>query len=439
MDILKDKIRPMYGKYLVAASGSAMISCVFGMIDAMMVGQYHGPTGNAAMAVCSPLWSIFYSLGLLVGIGGSVLFGNHRGRGEDRTAQEYFTLSVLFGIVLTILAMAGIGLFHERLLRFFGEDDELIVLAKQYFIPLFFAMPCCVFSYILSSYIRNDGNPALPTKAVLYGGILNVFGDYVFVFMLDLGILGAGIATAIGLYVSSFLMLLHFWGKKNTLRLVWPTQISRKIVFISVTGFSTAINDLAMGIIGILFNRQIMKYFGSNALAVYGIITQVTIFAQCMAYGIGQATQPILSQNLGAGKYGRIRECLRYGLFTCGCYGAVLTAGVVLMPNAFVHFFMRPTEAVLEIAPAILRSYGLSYILLPFNLFATYYLQSMMKPNPSMIVSLARGAIVSGVMIIVLPVMAGADALWYSMLITELLVAAYAAVHMIKCTKKLAK
>ena len=90
-------------------------------------------------------------------------------------------------------------------------------------------------------------------------------------------------------------------------------------------------------------------------------------------------------------------------------------------------------------APAILRSYGLSYILLPFNLFATYYLQSMMKPNPSMIVSLARGAIVSGVMIIVLPVMAGADALWYSMLITELLVAAYAAVHMIKCTKKLAK
>ena len=379
MDILKDKIRPMYGKYLVAASGSAMISCVFGMIDAMMVGQYHGPTGNAAMAVCSPLWSIFYSLGLLVGIGGSVLFGNHRGRGEDRTAQEYFTLSVLFGIVLTILAMAGIGLFHERLLRFFGADDELIVLAKQYFIPLFFAMPCCVFSYILSSYIRNDGNPALPTKAVLYGGILNVFGDYVFVFMLDLGILG------------------------------------------------------------ILFNRQIMKYFGSNALAVYGIITQVTIFAQCMAYGIGQATQPILSQNLGAGKYGRIRECLRYGLFTCGCYGAVLTAGVVLMPNAFVHFFMRPTEAVLEIAPAILRSYGLSYILLPFNLFATYYLQSMMKPNPSMIVSLARGAIVSGVMIIVLPVMAGADALWYSMLITELLVAAYAAVHMIKCTKKLAK
>ena len=153
MDILKDKIRPMYGKYLVAASGSAMISCVFGMIDAMMVGQYHGPTGNAAMAVCSPLWSIFYSLGLLVGIGGSVLFGNHRGRGEDRTAQEYFTLSVLFGIVLTILAMAGIGLFHERLLRFFGADDELIVLAKQYFIPLFFAMPCCVFSYILSSYI----------------------------------------------------------------------------------------------------------------------------------------------------------------------------------------------------------------------------------------------------------------------------------------------
>ncbi|MFR3948331.1 MAG: hypothetical protein ACLTZM_15405 [Ruminococcus sp.] len=119
--------------------------------------------------------------------------------------------------------MAGIGLFHERLLRFFGADDELIVLAKQYFIRSF--LPCHAVSSAISCHPTSEMTAIrhCPQKAVLYGGILNVFGDYVFVFMLDLGILGAGIATAIGLYVSSFLMLLHFWGKKNTLRLVWPT------------------------------------------------------------------------------------------------------------------------------------------------------------------------------------------------------------------------
>ena len=175
MDILKDKIRPMYGKYLVAASGSAMISCVFGMIDAMMVGQYHGPTEM-------PQWQYAVRSGVSfivwvcwLGSAAPSCLEIIAAGGRQDGAGSTFTLSVLFGIVLTILAMAGIGLFHERLLRFFGADDELIVLAKQYFIPLFFAMPCCVFSYILSSYIRNDGNPALPTKAVLYGGIFKCF------------------------------------------------------------------------------------------------------------------------------------------------------------------------------------------------------------------------------------------------------------------------
>ena len=215
MDLLKSKIKPMYFKYLVAAAGSAMVASIFGMIDAMMVGKYHGPAGNAALAVFSPFWSLIYSLGLLAGIGGSVLFANKRGSGQEKDAQEYFTLSVLYGGVLSFLAMVVIGLFHEPLFRFFGADDALLELAQSYLKPIFFAIPCCVFSNILSAYLRNDGNPGLATNAVIFGGIFNAFGDYFFVFTLDMGILGAGLATAIGLYASTLLMLVHFWSKKN--------------------------------------------------------------------------------------------------------------------------------------------------------------------------------------------------------------------------------
>ena len=320
MDLLKSKVKPMYFKYLVAASGSAMVASIFGMIDSMMVGKYHGPSGNAALAVFNPLWSIIYCLGFLAGIGGSVLFATSRGKGEENTAQQYFTLSVIYGIALSVLAMVGIGLFQEPLFRFFGADDELLVLAKQYLIPIFFAIPCCVFSNILSAYLRNDGNPTLATKAVIVGGMFNAFGDYFCVFILDMGILGAGLATAIGQYIAIFIMLIHFAGKKNTLRFVKLTDTFDKLRNITVTGFSTAINDLAMGIIGILFNRQIMTYLGSDALAVYGVITQITAFAQCLAYGAGQAGQPIISQNYGAGQHNRIKECLKYGLYTCAGY-----------------------------------------------------------------------------------------------------------------------
>jgi len=437
MDLLKSKIRPMYFKYLVAASGSAMVASIFGMIDAMMVGKYHGPSGNAALAVFNPLWSIIYCLGLLAGIGGSVLFATSRGKGDEKNAQQYFTLSVFYGIALSVVAMICIGLFNEQLFRLFGADDELLILARLYLKPIFFAIPCCVFSNILSAYLRNDNNPSLATKAVIIGGIFNCFGDYFCVFVLDMGIQGAGLATAVGQYIAIFIMLTHFLSKKNTLRLVRTTRVLQKIGKISMTGFSTAINDLAMGIIGILFNRQIMLYLGSDALAVYGIITQVTAFAQCLAYGAGQAGQPIISQNYGAGQYNRIKECLKYGLYTCGRMGVFWVIAMLVFPNAIMNLFMNPTPSVAEIAPNILRAYGISYMLLPFNLFATYYFQAIMKPNISMIASLARGAVISGVMIILLPLVFGANSVWYAMLITEILVAVFSVIYMIRCTKEL--
>lgn len=437
MDILRDKVKPLYFNYLVAASGSALTGSIFAMVDAMMVGKYHGPTGNAALAVFNPLWTIIFCLGLIAGIGGSVLFATYRGRGDEKNAQQYFTLSIIYGAVLSVLAMVGIGLFKEPLLRFFGADDELLVLAQQYLAPIYFAIPCCLFSQILSAYLRNDGNPTLATKAVIAGGIFNVFGDYFCVFTLDMGIFGAGLATAIGQGLSTLIMLTHFGSKKNTLRFVKPTNTLQKISSISATGFSTGINDLATGIIGICFNRQIMAHLGSDALAVYGVITQVTTFAQCLAYGTGQAAQPIISQNFGAGQFGRIKECLKYGLYTCAVAGVFWTMAMTLVPNLILNFFMNPTPSVLEIAPAILRTYGISYLLLPFNVFMTYYFQAIMKSNISVLASLARGLVVSGVTIMLLPAIFGANSIWYAILVTELLVAAFGMYYMVKSKTEL--
>ena len=425
MDILKDKIKPLYFKYLVAASGSAMVVSIFGLVDAMMVGQYHGPVGTAALAVFSPLWSVIYCLGLLAGIGGSVLFANHRGRGDEGEAQQYFTLTVLYGIALSVLAMVGIGVFQDPLFRLFGADEELLELAKLYLKPIWFAIPCCVFSNILSAYLRNDNNPTLATKAVVIGGIFNCVADYICVFTLDMGIFGAGLATSAAQFVAIGIMLTHFGRKQNTLRLVRPVGVLRKLGGISVTGFASAVSDLSLGIVGIFFNRQIMRYLGSDALSVYGIITQVTAFAQCIAYGTGQAAQPIISQNFGAGQHDRIRECTRYSLYSAWGMGLFWMGLMLVFPSAITKLFMDVTPAVAEIAPGILRAYGLSYLILPCNIFVTYYFQAMMKPELSLGASVLRGVVVSGVLIMVLPALLGPGSIWYAMLVTEVVMAAW--------------
>lgn len=438
-DLLTGPIRPIYFQHLSAAFGSALISSIYGVVDMAMVGQYQGPEGSAAMAVVAPIWNIIYSLGLLMGIGGSVLFSTLRGESQEnrKRSNEYFTAAVTGAAILSAVTWVVVIFFDRELLMLFGAKETLLPLAQRYVIPIKFVVPSFLFTQLLAAFLRNDGDPALATKAVLFGGIFNVFGDYFFVFALDLGIMGAGIATAMGSVFSLLVMLTHFFGPKNTLRWEKPAKLFSKLKTIVITGFSTFFIDVAMGILTILFNRQILTWLGTDALSVYAVIINISTFVQCCAYSIGQASQPIFSTNFGASRGDRIRQALKYALGTAGVFGLIWMAVTLAAPNLFIRIFMTPTPSILAIAPSILRRYGLSFLLLPLNIFSTYYFQALMKPGTSFLVSVGRGAVISGGLICLLPFLAGASSIWFAMPITELIVAIFVVSRMVRYTKRL--
>ena len=439
MDLLRENVGRLYGRYLAAAFGSALISSIYGMVDMAMVGQYQGPEGTAALAVVAPVWNLIYSLGLLTGIGGSVLFAAARGSGARGEERQYFTAALLASVVLAALCWGVVALFDAPLLRFFGAEDTLLPLARRYLLPVKFGVPLFLLNQMLSCFLRNDGAPGLATGAVLAGGIFNIFGDYFFVFSLDFGIFGAGLATVLGALITFCVLLSHFFSPKNTLHLVRPTRLAVRLGKIGTAGFSACFVDAAMGILTILFNRQIMTYAGADALSVYGILVNISTFVQCCAYSVGQAAQPILSTNFGAGRWDRIRATLRCSLLATAAFSLFWTAAALGAPLVFVYIFMSPTEEVLAIAPTIIRCYGLSFLLLPFNIFSTYYFQSLLRPLPAMAVSVARGALISGFLILTLPALLRADALWLAMPITELVVALPVAALMLGDARKKAK
>lgn len=321
MDLLKDDLGKLYRKFLIASFSSALIASIYGLVDMIVVGQYHGPDGAAAMSVIAPVWNIIYSFGLLTGIGGSVLYGVSKGKGSKK-ANLYFTSAVVFSAIISAVLWVIILVFEDKLLLLFGR--------------------------------------------------------------------------------------------------------------ITVNGFSSFIIDVAMGVLTMLFNRQIMKYLGTDALAVYGVIVSVSTLVQCCSYGIGQASQPIISQNYGAGNVGRIKKMLRYNIITAAIFGAVWAAITFAVPNGLIRLFMTPTASVLAIAPAIIRIYGSSFLLLSFNVYSTYYFQATMRAKTSMFVSVARGILISGALILIIPVTLGADMIWWAMPVTELVVAVFAGAMMAK-------
>lgn len=438
MNFLTDQIKPIYFKYLASAFGSALITSVYSIVDMAMVGQYQGPEGTAALAVVAPIWNIIFSLGLLMGIGGSILFATHRGIASKKgdSENEYFSASIIGSLLLAAITWLMILCFEKKLLVFFGASEGLLQLAAEYLAPVQMVFPSFLFVQMLAAFLRNDNNPVLATVGVLSGGIVNIFGDYFFVFVLNMGIRGAGLATAIGSVVSLIVMLFHFVSKKNTLKFVWPSQLPRKLKEIFITGFGTFFIDIAMGILTILFNRQIMKYLGTNALSVYGIIVNISTFVQCCAYSVGQAAQPILSVNYGARLGHRIRETLKYALCSVTFFSILWTALALLTPNLFVNIFMASTREILKIAPKIIGCYGLSFLLLPLNIFSTYYFQALLNPKAALIVSVARGLMISGILLYLLPIFAP-DALWLTMPFTEFLTSVYVVYQLIQSVRKL--
>lgn len=229
---------------------------------------------------------------------------------------------------------------------------------------------------MLSAFLRNDKNPTLATIAVFSGGIFNIIGDYIFVFGFD------------------------------------------------------------MGILTILFNRQIMRYLGTNELSIYGIIVNISTFVQCCAYSVGQASQPIISVNFGGKQGYRIKETLKYAIYTIVFFSLFWTSLSIWVPQIFVNIFMTPTKEILKMAPGIIGCYGLSFLLLPINVYSTYYFQALSKPKTAFIISLTRGLIISGFFILTLPLIS-AQSLWLAMPLTEMIVAVYAIYQIMINTKNL--
>ena len=153
MDFLTDRIKPIYFKYLSASFGTAMIASIYSIVDVAMVGQYQGPEGTAALAVVAPAWNIIYSLGLLMGAGGSVLFSIRRG-GEtgDGSENQYFSAALIGAVVLAVPAWVGIIFFDRPILTFFGADSSLLVLAQAYMRPIKYVFPLYLFNQVVAAF-----------------------------------------------------------------------------------------------------------------------------------------------------------------------------------------------------------------------------------------------------------------------------------------------
>jgi putative MATE family efflux protein len=425
MNLAQDSIKSLYLRFLINAFGAALVASVFGVVDMAMMGHYQGPSGPAALAIISPIWNLVYSLGLLTGIGASVIYAAEKGADKkEEDPNESFTIGLILTLVICGLEALLLNVFLEPLLRFFGADDESLRLCLSYLSVIRWGFPLFTLSNYLASFLRNDKAPGLATAGVISGGAFNIVFDYVFIFVCNMGMEGAGLATVLGMVLNDGIMCAHFFSKNNTLRLVPFRHYLSKSLKILSTGFASFFVDAAMGIVNIAFNRQIIRFFPSQAssyLAIYGVALNLFIFVQASSYGIGQASQPLWSFNYGAGLYGRVKKVLLYALFTClslSVFSLILTESI---PNQIISVFMTPTEEVVSLVPSFIRPFCSCFMLLPLNVVSCYFFSAILKDRLSLTISVLRGALIPVICLYTLPFISP-NLLFYCQPFTELLI-----------------
>lgn len=437
MKFLTEKVNKLYFTFLASALGSTLITSIYATVDTIAIGQYAGPVGSAAIACVNPLWPCMLTLGILAGMGGSIMMNNLRGAGNEREANEYFTVSAVLSIFASLLVSLAFSFFTEELLTFFGAKGEVLDAAMEYARPFALGAPLFTLCSTAAAFVRNDGEAFLPTLGTMIGGVINILGDifFVFDFGLGLGLFGAGLATILGQCVAFLVIASYFFRKKCKLRFAFPKKFCAEFLRIASVGAPAAITEVAFGATTVVFNNVISKHLSDAHFAVYGTASSLLITFYCFYYALGTALQPIVSVNFGAGKGDRVKKTFLIALISAVIMSAGFLIVTELFPEFILNVYMDVDDAVLAVGPGIIRLYSLALPAASIAIVCCYYLQSTLQRSVSTLVSFLRGVLLPISLCLIIPLVSSIDYIWLAVPIAEAATAVFAMIYIAKRSK----
>jgi len=364
-----ERIGTLLRQFAIPCIFSLIISCLYNIVDQIFVGNGVGYLGNAATGVIFPVTVIGWGLSLFFGDGAaatlSVSLGQNNTRDIHRCVGGSVVCSFLSGVVIILVAY----LLGDGLLRLIGATDANLALAHDYGFIIYAMMPLAMVQNTLASIIRADGSPRYAMGAMLVGAVINIIGDPVAIFVLDLGIKGAAYATILGQFVS-FLTCAAYLGRGKNFQISAdsfqpsPALLKR----IMVLGISSLLTQLSIVVITVINNILLVRYgaqsvYGADIpLAAFVVIMKLFQIVLNIAIGIAAGAQPIVGYNYGAKRYDRVRALLkaivRWTVVVC----LVCTILFEVVPQVFIRMFGADGQLYTQFAVRCLRIY-LSLIL----------------------------------------------------------------------------
>ena len=417
-------LRSKFAEFFLPTLFTSMAGNICLFVDGLVVSFLIGASNLAPIQIVAPVITFVNLIYWMIGLGGSVLCSVAKAEFDDEKSNSYFSVSIIslisIGILITIFGL----LFSGSIAQFLCvSQPELINDVSSYFSALIIGMPFLCYMMSLSYFIRADGIPSLPFRAILIANIVNICCDVIYIYFLGFGLSGAALATSTGYLVGSILISYYFLKKERTLDFIKLKVNSffnflKKIV---TSGFSSASTQLYLTLKLLVINFLVGLCVGKSGVVAFGICYNSLFILYIFLIGTAQTMSPIVSVYFKEEDYSGVNYIIKRSLKIVVASSLALSVLFIVYPQALLFLYSVKNPADVPVVLNAIRIFAISYVGTAITFLYTFYAQAIQKNQLSTIISLLEGFVlpISAAVILIYPL--GGDGIWISFAIAELL------------------
>lgn len=391
------------------------------LVDTMFIGRGVGSEGLTALNIVLPMFNLIFATGILIGIGGATAMSVSIGQGDRKMAKKIFTISMILALSAGVFYSVFGSVFVERLSYILGATGENIGLVMEYFNVIILGAFSFILVNVISAFVRNDKSPQYAMWVTIASCVTNIILDWVFIFVLNLGMRGAALATVISSLLSLILFIVYLYRGTELLKFVKVKLEGEVLKRIFINGLSSFLIELSSGIVIFAFNITLLRHIGELGIAAYSIVANISIVCIAVFTGVAQGVQPLISVNYGAKKMGRVKMVRNLGLISAVIMGVAFYSLGMLFPQQIVKIFLKDSSDIMPLATEAIRFYFIAFLFIGTNVVMGSYFQAMEKAYFAMIISVARGFVFVLLGLVVLPYFFATRGIWLTVPLAEAL------------------
>lgn len=421
-DLGTAKISTLLIRQALPASLGILVMSINLIVDTIFVGKWIGTLAIASVTVVLPIVFMISSIGMGIGIGGSSIISRALGAADNIKAFLTFGNQISMTILLSVFFVIVGIFFDQELLLLFGAKGEILSPATEYFDVVLYGVPFLAFAMMGNPVIRSEGKPMYAMWAMFIPAVANILLDFIFIKLMDLGMFGAGLATSISYAVCGLFILGFFLSKKSEL-VIYPRYFKWKYPIVKEIfqlGGVTVARQGTISVLMIVLNSTLFLYGGELAIAIYGIINRVMMFALFPVLGVTQGFLPIAGYNYGANNSKRVKETIKTAIIYGTSVASIVFLGIILFPSEIASVFTNDPELISKTPEALLLCF-LATPVITTQLVGSAYFQAAGKALPALLLTLLKQGIFLIPLVYILPTFLGLNGVWWSFPIADLL------------------